>query len=559
MNDVLGLVRTRQAALAVALGVLTVVCGTALLATSGALILSAAQQPETLLVLLPLITSVRLFGVARAAVRYSERLVSHDLTLRLVGRLRVELLERLVPLAPATLAGARGGELLARVRADVDELQNVFVRLVAPAAVAVLAGALAVGLTAVVSPATALVLLVLLVVLGVLVPAWARRAGGDAAVAAARADAAFGADALDLVRGLSDHLSGDGGATALRTLDAHLAAQERAERTAARLAAATTFLREGVPGLGVVAALWLVGWDVAYGPTDPVLLAATTLGVLGAFEAVGGLGAAWASAGAVRAAATRVRALADEAPAVADPAAPLPLPPSLHAPAGPGAPRTGSLRFDGVTLTYPGADHPALEGFDLHVDPGDKVALVGPSGAGKSSVLALALRVRDPDAGRITLGGVDLRDLALDDVRSCLAWAPQAPQLLGSTVAGNLRLARVDAPDGAPDDEALRAVLREVGFDEPALGLDGWIGEAGARLSAGERARVGVARALLDPAPFLLLDEPTAHLDAPLAARLLDRLAALPRAVLLVTHDPTALDGRWRVRHLSPARPDRPR
>jgi len=121
VSAVLRLVRTRQAALAVALGVLTVLCGTALLATSGALISSAAQQPETLLVLLPLITSVRLFGVARAAVRYAERLVSHDLTLRLVGRLRVGVLERLGPLAPATLAGARGGELRPRIRAHAQE------------------------------------------------------------------------------------------------------------------------------------------------------------------------------------------------------------------------------------------------------------------------------------------------------------------------------------------------------------------------------------------------------------------------------------------------------
>jgi thiol reductant ABC exporter CydC subunit len=472
---------------------------------------------------------VRLFGVSRAALRYAERLVAHDVTLRLVGRLRVALLERLVPLAPAALVGARGGELLARIRTDVDELQNLFVRLVAPTAVAVLAGSVAVGLTALVSPATALVLLALLLVLGVLVPAVARRAGRDAAVAVSRAEAAFGADTLDLVRGLGDHLGGDGGTTALRTLDAHLADQERAERTTARLAAATTFLRDGVPGIGVVAALWLVGWAVVDGTTHPALLAATALGVLGAFEAVGGLGAAWVAAAGLRGAAGRVAALRDERPAVVDPAVPLPRPGS-------------ALRFAGVTVTYPGATRPALQGFDLHVDPGEKVALAGPSGAGKSTALALALRVRDPDAGRVTLGGADLRDLALDDVRSCSAWAPQSPQLLGSTIAGNLRLASADA-----SDDALRVVLRKVGLDDLPVGLDGWIGEAGTRLSAGERARVALARALLSPAPILLLDEPTAHLDAPVATHLLDLLADLPRTVLLVTHDPAALDGRWRV------------
>jgi thiol reductant ABC exporter CydC subunit len=530
MRSVLALLRPGQAALAIALGTLTVLSGAALLAASGALISGAALQPESLLVLMPLITSVRLFGVSRATLRYAERVVSHDLTLRLVTRLRAELLARLVPLAPAALIGARGGDLLARIRADVDELQGLFVRLVAPAAVAVLASAAAVGLTAFVSPTLALVLAALLLVLGVAVPLWARSAGRRPARDVALADAAFGTDTLDLVRGLADHASGDGGATALRTLDAHLDRLDRAERAEARLVGATTFLREGVPALGVVAALWLVGWDVAFGATNPVLLAATALGVLGSFEAVGGLGAAWAASERIRDAADRVQALSAEKPAVTEPAEAAPLPAGT------------ALRFEDVTLTYPDAMQPALTDFDLSLGEGEKVALAGPSGAGKSSVLALALRSRDPDAGHVTLDGTDLRALTLADVRGRFAWAPQTPQILGGTLAGNLRLAR----DDASVDE-LEAVLREVGLQELPVGLDGWIGEAGERLSAGERARVGVARALLSPAPVLLLDEPTAHLDAPMAIRLLDLLARQPRTVLLVTHTPDVLDERWRV------------
>ena len=532
MREVLQLVPHRQAALAVLLGAGAVLTGTALLATSGALITGASLRPESLLVLLPMITCVRLFAVSRATLRYAERLVSHDLTLRLVGRLRASLLEALVPLAPAALVGARGGDLLARVRTDVDELQGVFVRLVAPTAVAVLAGSVAVGLTAFVSPATSLVLAVLLLVLGVAVPVWSRRAGEQAAVATAREESAVGADVLDLVRGLADHLSADGGRTALAALDDHLVRQQHAERRTARLTAVTTAARDGVPALGVVAALWLVGWEVATGQANPVLLAAAALGVLGAFEAVGGLGQAWGTAERVRAAADRVQALAELPPAVSDPAQPAAPPP--HA----------GLRFEHVTLSYPGADRPALRGFSLDVDEGEHVALTGPSGAGKSSVLALALRAYDPDEGQVRLGGVDLRDLALDDVRRCSAWAPQAPQLLGGTLAGNLHLARADASEAE-----LVAVLGQLGL-EPLLGsvgLHGWIGESGERLSAGERARVAVARVLLSPAPVLLLDEPTAHLDPAAATRVLDLLAREERTVLLVTHSPAALDARWRL------------
>lgn len=532
MIELLRLLPRRRAALAIALGTAAVLAGAALLSTSGALITASSLAPSSLLVLLPLITAVRLFAVSRATLRYAERLVSHDLTLRLVARLRTRLLERLVPLAPAALVGVRGGDLLARIRTDVDDLQGVFVRLVAPTTVAVLAGGVAVGLTAVVSPGAAAVLAVLLLGLGVAVPLIARRLGSAAAVATAQEEAAVGAEILDLVRGLADHLTSDGGRTAEATLARHLARQQDAERRTARLTAATTVAREGVPALGVVAALWLVGWDVTTGATNPVLLAAAALGVLGAFEAVGGLGQAWGSAGRLRAAADRVAELGAQPPAVTEPLHPQPLPPS------------SDLVFEGVTFTYPRAERPALRDFALALAPGEHVALTGPSGAGKSSVLALALRSYDPDRGGIRLGGVDLRTLGLADVRSRTAWAPQSPQLLGGSMAGNLRLGRPDASDAL-----LATVLASVGLDGllSGVGLHGWIGEAGSRLSAGERARLAIARALLSPAPVLLLDEPTAHLDRDSAARLIDLLADQPRTVLLVTHSAEQLDHRWRV------------
>lgn len=538
MREVLRLVPRRQASLAVLLGAGAVLTGAGLLATSGALITGASMRPESLLVLMPMITCVRLFAVSRAALRYAERMVSHDLTLRLVGRLRASLLERLVPLAPAALVGARGGELLARVRTDVDELQGVFVRLLAPTAVAVLAGGVAVGLTSLVSQGTALVLAVLLVVLGVAVPVASRHLGKQAAVATAREETAVGADVLDLVRGLSDHLSSDGGRTALAALDGHLDRQQGAERRSARVTAATTVARDGVPSLGVVAALWLVGTEVAAGRTNPLLLAAAALGVLGAFEAVAGLGAAWGAADRVQAAAQRVRSLVELPAAVTDPVEPTRLPPAV------------SLQFEHVTFTYPGARRPALTRFSLHASEGDHIALSGPSGAGKSSVLALALRVYDPDEGAVRLGGFDLRDLSLEDLRRRFAWAPQVPQLLGGTLAGNVRLGCPEASEAE-----LVAVLHELGLGElvRAVGLHGWIGEAGERLSAGERARVALARALLSPAPVLLLDEPTAHLDATTAHQVLDVLAQEERTMLLVTHTPAALDGRWRQLDLSRA------
>jgi ABC-type transport system involved in cytochrome bd biosynthesis fused ATPase/permease subunit len=202
------------------------------------------------------------------------------------------------------------------------------------------------------------------------------------------------------------------------------------------------------------------------------------------------------------------------------------------------------VTFEDVVLRYPGEARPTLTGFSLTVAEGDLVALTGPSGSGKSSLLALALRSYDPDRGRVLLGGADLRTLPLRGVRGRLAWAAQAPQLLGSTLAGNLRLARPSATD-----EELVEALENLDLHDllSGVGLNGWIGEAGSRLSAGERARVAVSRALLSPAPVLLLDEPTAHLDHASALRLLHRLEGLGRTVLLVTHSPELLGARWRV------------
>lgn len=523
---------------AVALGTATVLASVGLLAVSGALISGAALRPESLLVLLPMITAVRLFGISRAALRYAERLVSHDLTFRLLGRVRASALAALARAAPAGVLGARGGDLLTRVRADVDELQGVLLRLLAPALVALLVSAVTLGLVGAVSPRLVPVLLGLFLLAGVGVPLLALRAAAPAGRAGNAARAELGAATLEALQGLPDLLAGGGRPAAERHFGQRLAGLEAAETRRASATGWANAARDGLGGLGLTAALLLVGQSVADGQTAGPLLAATALGVLASFEAFGSLGAAWAQAGSLRAAAGRVAALRDLPPPVADPAAP------LAVPADP------TLRFGGVTFGYPDAP-PVLRDFTLTLHPGERLALVGPSGAGKSTLLGLALRFHDPQSGRITLGGADLRDLALDDVRSHFAWAPQGAEVLDGTLRGNLRLGDMNVTDAA-----LLALLADLGLDGLLArlpgGLDGWVGEYGARLSAGERSRLSVARALLRPAPILLLDEPTAHLDPVNARRLLAAVAARPpgQAALLVTHQPELLGPGWRVRRL---------
>ncbi|MEF2277351.1 thiol reductant ABC exporter subunit CydC [Deinococcus sp. YIM 134068] len=526
----------------VALGAGTVLTSAALLAASGALISGAALRPESLLLLLPLITSVRLFGISRAALRYGERLVSHDLTFRLLGRVRAGAVAHLARVAPAALVGTRGGDLLARVRADVDELQGVYLRLFAPSLVAGVVALVTVALVWLVSPALALVALGLLGVAGVVVPALAVRAAAPAGRTQNAARAELGAATLEALHGLPDLLTGGGRAAAERHFAGLLATLETAETRRARVTGAANAARDALGGLGLIAALVLVGGAVADGETRGPLLAATALGLLASFEAVGNLGSAWAAHGGLRAAAARVEGLRDLRPAVDDPVRPRELP------ADP------TLRFERVSFHYPGSETDVLRDLTLTVGPGERVALVGPSGVGKSTLLALALRFHDPAGGRVTLGGVDLRELGLEAGRSRFAWAPQQAELFGGTLRENLRLGDPEA-----DDADLLALLDDLGLT-PLLarlpgGLGGWVGEYGAALSAGERARLSVARALLRPSPLLLLDEPTAHLDPDNARRLLRAVEgrAPDRSILLVTHQPALLGPGWRQVRLESA------
>ncbi|MFC4426126.1 thiol reductant ABC exporter subunit CydC [Deinococcus navajonensis] len=523
----------------VLLGTGTVLASVGLLAVSGALISEAALEPESLLVLLPLITSVRLFGLSRAALRYAERLVSHDLTFRLLGGVRAQALDHLARVAPAALIGARGGDLLMRVRSDVDELQGVYLRLFAPALVAALVALVTLGLLWRVSPPLALVTAGLYAVAGVLLPAMVVRAAAPAGQAQNAARAELGAATLEALHGLPDLLTGGGRPAAERHFGRLLSALEAAEVRRARVTGPANAAREALGGLGLVAALVLVGQGVAAGTTPGPLLAAAALGLLASFEAVGNLGSAWATYSALRAAADRVEGLRTLPPAVQD------------LPGAAGVPADLTLRFEAVTFRYPGRDD-VLRGLNFTLAPGERVALVGPSGAGKSTVLALALRFWDPSGGHVSLGGVDLRALALADLRACFAWAPQQAEVFDGTLRENLLLADREAADAD-----LTALLTDLGLDTLLSrlpgGLDGWVGEFGARLSAGERARLSAARALLRPAPILLLDEPTAHLDPANARRLLRAVErrAGGQAALLVTHQPDLLGAGWRVVQLA--------
>lgn len=535
----------------VALGVAGTLSALAVLATSGWLVTRAAEQPPVLALLVGIVT-VRALGLVRALARYGERLASHDVALRQLADVRVRFFERL-----AARVGGPGvpgaADLLTRFTSDVDELQHLHPRVVLPAAVAVVASLGVVLAAGLILPVSALILAAGLAVATLLVPAATHALARHTAPGKARA--AFGAQLVEaLTFGPQLAVAGQGATRLLALTEAsrRLARIDRGQARAAAFGAVTTQLAAGATLAGVIA----VGTasDLA-----TVWLGALVLLTLGAFEAPAALpeaalrligvraakdrlaaatsgperlvrrGVAAETRGGV-AADTRRRATADTRGGERDDTA-------VELPRGAALTATGIVHRPGG----PGAPV-VLDGVDLAVEPGQHVAIVGPSGAGKSTLADLLTRLADPDDGTVALGGVDLKEVPVEQTRERIRLAGQDAHLLAGTIAANVRIGRPEAGDA----DIIRA-LREAGLAEwlAALpdGIETRVGEDGVAVSGGQRQRIGLARALISPAEIIVLDEPTAMLDPETARAVREDILATDRTLIVITHDPTGLEG----------------
>jgi ATP-binding cassette subfamily C protein CydD len=438
--------------------------------------------------------------------------------------LREKLLTKLLALGPGYAATRQTGDLQAIVVGGVEALETYYSRYLPAIFIAIIGCAGVLLCLAAVDWRSAALLGLFVIVLPLADKLWLRwRMPSSSGIFAAMG--AFGAYLLDSLQGLVTLKAFDAAARRRSELARRAAALRREAMTTLSI----SLMRSGITGLiglgGVATVLVVNAWRVADGTLAPVALFMTLFLAREAFRPLDRLErefhTAWSASGAVQPIADLLAA----APTVREPSTPKP------------RPSRADIAFENVTFAYDNDDAAALSSVSFAVAEREFVALVGPSGAGKSTIVSLLLRFYDPDAGAIRIGGVDIKDLALGDLRALVSVVSQDIHLFHGTIEENLRIAR---PHASADE--IRAAARAAHIDEFIQGLpQGYataVGERGAQLSGGQRQRVALARALLKDAPILVLDEATSSVDPASERAIQQALETLAgrRTTLVIAH-----------------------
>ena len=513
----------------VAAGVAAVGSSIGLLTVSAYLISFAALQPP-LLDLTLAIVGVRFFGISRAVFRYLERLASHDLSLRLLSGLRARIARALYRIGPAGVATFRAGDLVGRVLDDVDEIQHVFTRVIAPPLIALFIAVLTLVLAVAWLPSSAPMILVPLLVAGIVVPWITQRAGRASGAAVAHDRGVLIGQTVEIIEGAR-------AVVALGEEDRLLASADEAATRVARAERKTAWLHGfgdaailALIGVSLVGTLWVAAAASQAGRLDGVMVAVLAMLAITPFEAVMPLPSAFERLGRSLGAADRLFQVIDAESPTEPPPSPQPVP----------ADRT--LRVAAVEVIASGGER-ILGPIDLTIRPGASIGIIGETGAGKTTLAHILCRFRDPDHGSVTLGGTDLRDLDPAGLRSTVGYEDDQAFLFRGSLVGNVR---VGDPEATDDD--VRAVLDRVGFGAWATdlpdGLQHEVGEGGASVSGGQRRRIALARALLADFPIVVLDEPISGLDPLVAEAVMGNVldATRDRTLIVITHRPVGLD-----------------
>jgi thiol reductant ABC exporter CydC subunit len=532
-------------ALALLLYLLTLGAGIGLMATAAYLI-SKAALGAAFVDLAVFVTAVRTFAISRAALRYGERYISHLATFRLLTRLRVWSYAAIEPLAPAGLEGHGSGDLLTRIAADVETLDQFYIRAVIPPVAAALICALGFLMLGAFALQLGIALLVFLILTGAALPLVTQRLSRVPAGDFVQTRAGLNTLLADEIDGLPDLLAfgraGDFEVRSLRLGDALDAARMRVARVRGLANALSGFFA----GAAALTVLMLAIPLVHGGRIDGVFLAVLPLTAIACFEAVQPLGTAMQELERSKAAAARLFELIDRSSDRSEPArSPIPN-------------WKSGIELRNVAFRYGPGDPLVLDELSLSIPAGSHVALTGASGCGKSTVVSLLAGFRRAQAGTIRLCGNDAGTYQGEDLRALIGVVPQQIYLFNGTIRDNLLLAKGDATDAEISEACAIAQIDSFVRSLPE-GYDTLVGENGMKLSGGERQRVAIARVILKAAPLLILDEATSHLDAGTERKVLSALEGFMhgRTTLIIAHRGTALELADEVYRMTDGRAER--
>ena len=477
--------------------------------------------------------SVRGLAIGRTLFRYFEKLVTHDATFRILAKLRVQVFEKIIPLSPAVLNRYRNSDLLNRLVSDVDTLDSLYLRLIAPFITAIFVIlAMCIGLSFVNAP-LALGLGVSLLLLVLAIPTVFYLLGKKFGDKLVHSRALYRTQFLEFIQAQAELLlfnAEDKLKDNMAKTEANWQADQQKE---ANLSGFSTALSLFLNGLIIAAMLWFSS-QAEFGNDEyrMAFIALFTFAALASFEILMPLGSAFLHIGQVIASAERMTDIIEQQPLVA-----------FNGKAEFDQNATTLIEAKDLSFTYPERQNRALENLNLTIQKGKKVAILGKTGSGKSTLLQLLVRNYDANQGELFLAGKPIADYSEDTLRSQFCFLTQRVHVFSDTLRQNLQFASAVNIS----DEKMIEVLNQVGLGkllEQEQGLDIWLGDGGRPLSGGEQRRLGLARILLNDAPILLLDEPTEGLDRETERQILRLILAHAenKTLIMVTHRLTAIE-----------------
>ena len=471
--------------------------------------------------------SVRGLAIGRTVMRYFEKIVTHDATFRILSKLRVQVFEKIIPLSPAVLNRYRNSDLLNRLVSDVDTLDSLYLRLLAPfftAAFVIIA--MTIGLSFVNIP-LALGLGLFLLILLMIIPTVFYRLGQEFGERLIQARATYRTQFLEFIQAQAELLLFNAEDKLKEKMSATEKTWQEDQAKEAKLSGFSTALVLFLNGLLISGMLWFAS-NADFGTDEyrTAYIALFTFASLAAFEIIMPLGTAFLHIGQVIAAAERVTEIIEEKPLVEF---------------------NGSEEFEtkvrfisakNLSFSYPGQETLVLKNLTLDLEQGQKIAILGKTGSGKSSLLQLLVRNYDANQGQLLLAEKPISAYSENTLRNQICFLTQRVHVFSDTLRQNLQFASVDEIS----DEKMIEVLHQVGLskllEQEEKGLNLWLGDGGRPLSGGEQRRLGLARILLNNAPILLLDEPTEGLDRETERHILRLILqhAENKTLIMVTH-----------------------